>query len=72
MKSFVSILLFLSISISGYCQSYWQQEAHYQMDINFDSENHRFDGNQELTFINHSPDTLKKVFYHLYFNALFN
>ena len=69
MKSFVSILLFLSISISGYCQSYWQQEAHYQMDINFDSENHRFDGNQELTFINHSPDTLKKVFYHLYFNA---
>ena len=33
MKSIFSILLFLSISISGYCQSYWQQEAHYQMDI---------------------------------------
>ena len=69
MKSVFSILLFLSISISGYCQSYWQQEAHYQMDIKFDSDNHRFDGDQELTFINHSPDTLNKVFYHLYFNA---
>jgi len=69
MKSLFSILLCLCISLSGYSQSYWQQEAHYQMDINFDSENHSFDGAQELTFINHSPDTLNKVFYHLYFNA---
>ncbi|MEZ7838682.1 MAG: M1 family metallopeptidase [Flavobacteriales bacterium] len=69
MKRLFSILLCLGISFSGYSQSYWQQEAHYQMDINFDSENHQFDGLQELTFINHSPDTLTKVFYHLYFNA---
>ena len=61
MKSFVSILLFLSISIVGYCQSYWQQEAHYQMDINFDSENHRFDGNQELTFFKVSGEWFMKV-----------
>ena len=69
MKSLFTILLCLGCSLSAYSQSYWQQEAHYQMDINFDSENHRFDGQQELTFINHSPDTLHKVFYHLYFNA---
>lgn len=69
MKNLFSILLCLGISLSGYSQSYWQQEAHYQMDINFDSENHHFDGTQELTLINHSPDTLNKVFYHLYFNA---
>ena len=64
MKSLFSILLCLGFSLSGYSQSYWQQEAHYQMDINFDSENHRFDGAQELTLINHSPDTLNKVLYH--------
>ena len=69
MKNLFSILLCLGISLSGYSQSYWQQEAHYQMYINFDSENHHFDGTQELTLINHSPDTLNKVFYHLYFNA---
>ena len=69
MKSLFSILLCIGCSLNSLGQSYWQQEAHYQMDINFDSDNHRFDGLQELTFINHSPDTLHKVFYHLYFNA---
>lgn len=69
MKRCFSILLCLGISFSSFGQSYWQQEAHYQMNIDFNTENHQFDGEQELTFINHSPDTLNKVFYHLYFNA---
>lgn len=69
MKRLFSILLCLGISSSAFSQSYWQQEAHYQMDIDFHTENHQFDGLQELTFINHSPDTLNKVYYHLYFNA---
>lgn len=69
MKSCFSILLCLSLSFISYSQSYWQQEAHYKMDIDFNTDNHQFDGKQELTYINHSPDTLNKVFYHLYFNA---
>ena len=69
MKRLFSILLCCVISLSGFAQSYWQQEAHYQMDIDFDSGNHQFDGQQELTFINHSPDTLNKLYYHLYYNA---
>lgn len=47
----------------------WQQRAEYQMDIDFDVETHQFDGTQTLTYYNNSPDTLNKVFYHLYFNA---
>lgn len=39
------------------------------MDIDFDVEAHQFDGTQSLTYYNNSPDTLYKVFYHLYFNA---
>jgi len=69
MKRCFSILLCLGVSFSGFGQSYWQQEAHYQMNIDFNTDNHQFDGQQELTYINHSPDTLNKVFYHLYFNA---
>ena len=69
MKKCFSILICFGLSFVSYSQSYWQQEAHYQMDIDFNTKNHQFDGLQELTFINHSPDTLKKVFYHLYFNA---
>ena len=69
MKRLFSILICLGITFTGYSQTYWQQEAHYQMDIDFNTKNHQFDGLQELTYINHSPDTLNKVFYHLYFNA---
>ena len=69
MKRCFSILICFGLSFVSYSQSYWQQEAHYKMDIDFNTKNHQFDGLQELTFINHSPDTLNKVFYHLYINA---
>ena len=47
----------------------WQQRAEYKMDIDFDVETNQFTGTQKLKYYNNSPDTLKKVFYHLYFNA---
>lgn len=48
---------------------YWQQEVDYEMEINMDVKKHQFKGKQKLIYTNHSPDTLYKVFYHLYFNA---
>lgn len=48
---------------------YWQQSIDYQMDIDFDARKHQYQGNQLLKYSNNSPDTLHKVFYHLYFNA---
>lgn len=52
----------------GYAQ-YWQQRADVNMVIDFNAENHQFSGEQTLTYKNNSPDTLRQVFYHLYFNA---
>jgi len=48
---------------------YWQQEADYEMSIDFDSEKHQFKGEQTITYTNNSPDVLDKAFYHMYFNA---
>lgn len=48
---------------------YWQQHVDYKMDIDMDVKNFQYDGKQELVYTNNSPDTLKRVFYHLYFNA---
>lgn len=48
---------------------YWQQHVEYEMDIEVDAPANRFSGTQKLTYYNNSPDTLKRVFYHLYFNA---
>ena len=47
----------------------WQQRVAYEMDIVMDAPAHRYAGHQRLTYTNNSPDTLRQVFYHLYFNA---
>lgn len=62
------LLLFFGNAIQGQTDR-WQQRVEYQMDIDFNPQNHRFTGKQNLTYHNNSPDTLYKVFYHLYFNA---
>ncbi len=47
----------------------WQQHVNYTMDIDMDVKKHCFEGKQTLVYTNNSPDTLTRVFYHLYFNA---
>lgn len=49
--------------------SYWQQHVDYTMEIDMDVEKFQYQGTQELVYTNNSPDTLNRVFYHLYFNA---
>lgn len=65
-----SILLLLLVEQSTAQRAgYWQQEVRYEMDIDMDVETNRFNGEQRLTYINNSPDTLNRVFFHLFFNA---
>ncbi len=68
-------LVFFGASIFSYSSfgqgstSYWQQNADYTMDIQMDVTNYQYKGKQEIVYTNNSPDTLQKVYYHLYFNA---
>ena len=66
MKKFILLLFVVQIS---FAQSYWQQHVEYEMDINMDVSNFTFDGEQKLVYTNNSPDTISKVYYHLFFNA---
>ena len=68
-KHYIVVALLCALSLSGYTQAYWQQAVNYKMDIDFNVKTNQFTGTQELTYTNNSPDTLNKVFYHLYFNA---
>lgn len=61
--------MLLLIPLGQAQNGYWQQSADYEMDIDFDVENHQFTGSQTITYTNNSPDTLKNLYYHLYFNA---
>src|SRR5678809_1565550 len=47
----------------------WQQRVKYTMNIDVYKRQNQFKGSQKLEYSNNSPDTLTRVFYHLYFNA---
>lgn len=62
-----SLLLAFYVSLG---QDYrWQQRVEYSMEIKLNTQTHKVDGSQKLVYYNNSPDTLSKVYYHLYFNA---
>ncbi len=62
--------LFATVLVSAQNNTgYWQQEANYKMEIDVDVNSFQYKGKQELTYTNNSPDTLSRVFYHLFFNA---
>ena len=72
MKFFLSSIITLLLFVSTQAQNnkaYWQQRADYKMTIDMDAKKHQYKGSQELKYTNNSPDTLNRVFYHLYFNA---
>lgn len=66
MNRLLFLLFFVQFSFS---QNYWQQHVDYKMDINMDVSDFTFNGKQELVYTNNSPDTINKVYYHLFFNA---
>ncbi|MGB0347830.1 MAG: M1 family peptidase, partial [Balneolaceae bacterium] len=68
------LLLFLFVGIIStnlFAQQhpYWQQHVDYTMEIDVDTETHRFTGTQKLVYTNNSPDVLDRAYYHLYYNA---
>ncbi len=68
-RLFFSLTL-VSITIVSFSQpDRWQQKVKYVMDIDMNVETNQFTGKQKLEYWNNSPDTLTRVFYHLYFNA---
>ncbi|HKL16310.1 MAG TPA: M1 family metallopeptidase [Balneolaceae bacterium] len=75
-NQFLSLLLFISLFCTTISTlqaqpgpGYWQQAVDYEMDIDVDAEANQYDGYQKLSYTNNSPDTLNRVFYHLFFNA---
>ncbi|MEX2336517.1 MAG: M1 family metallopeptidase [Fulvivirga sp.] len=69
-KIFLSLtVLATSLMVAQNNTGYWQQHVDYKMDVDMNVENFQYTGTQELEYTNNSPDTLNRVFYHLFFNA---
>ncbi|WP_269686135.1 M1 family metallopeptidase [Flavobacterium lacustre] len=66
------LLAFIALhsgSLFAQSTTYWQQHVDYKMEVAMDVKTYQYKGNQELVYTNNSPDTLKKVYYHLFNNA---
>ncbi|APG60782.1 M1 family metallopeptidase [Christiangramia salexigens] len=69
-KIIFSLVVLTSAFISAQNNtSYWQQHVDYTMEVDMNVKNYQYTGTQKLVYTNNSPDTLDRVFYHLYFNA---
>ncbi len=47
----------------------WQQRIAYNINVNMNVVTNRFKGVEKIDYWNNSPDTLNRVFFHLYWNA---
>ncbi len=68
-KPFFGLFLFAAAFATTAQTGRFQQAVDYKMDVQMDVQTNRYTGTQRLEYTNNSPDTLSRVFYHLYFNA---
>ncbi len=70
------ILLFLTIisglTVYGQSANDWQQETNYNINVRLNDSSHTLDGQISIHYINHSPDTLRFIWLHLWPNAYKN
>ncbi len=69
MKWYFLVVCFLATTSLSAQSTYWQQAVKYNMSVDVDTFTNIIKGTQQLEYTNNSPDTLRKVFYHLYWNA---
>jgi len=72
MRFFLSIF-FLFFITNSFCQkNYWQQEVHYNIDVKLNDKDNSLSAFEKIVYINHSPDTLHFIWFHLWPNAYKN
>ena len=64
------LLFFICRSLFVFAQpDRWQQRIQYTMDVNLNVVSNRLNGTEKIEYVNNSPDTLDRIFFHLYWNA---
>ncbi len=60
----------LLLSLLSFAQpDRWQQRIKYNIDVQMNVQTNRFTGTEKIVYENNSPNTLSRVFFHLYWNA---
>ncbi len=70
MKKINLIFLVVLLSFAAIAQKgYFQQEVHYDIDVTLDDSLHTLTGSEQLVYVNHSPDILNEIYFHLWTNG---
>ena len=64
----MTFLIALWVSSPLFAQ-YWQQAVDYTIAVELDAATAQYVGTEKIVYTNNSPETLRKVFFHQYFNA---
>ena len=68
----LSIVFLLLSNTLVFSQTYFQQEVNYTINVKLNDKVHSLSGFETIEYINHSPDTLKFIYFHLWPNAYKN
>ena len=68
-KPTLLILFLFSCVITNAQPDRWQQQISYNINVNVNVATNQFSGTEKIDYWNNSPDTLDRVFFHLYWNA---
>src|SRR6056297_1552291 len=63
-------LLFYFMLVNG--QEYFQQEVNYKINVKLNDTSNSLSAYEEIEYINHSPDKLEFIYFHLWPNAYKN
>jgi hypothetical protein len=69
------LLTFLFVALSSFqafSQEYFQQEVNYNINVSLNDTLHELHAFETMEYINHSPDTLHFIWFHLWPNAYSN
>lgn len=72
MKFFINILVLFFSTASFSQEIYWQQQVNYNIDVKVNDKDNTLDAFERIVYINHSPDTLNFIWFHLWPNAYKN
>lgn len=65
---FALLIMFSSLQLFAQPER-WQQQINYKIDAALDVQKNTIKGIEEILYTNNSTDTLRKVYFHMYWNA---
>jgi hypothetical protein len=68
-RIFPVVFLLHCFTNSLLAEDYWQQRVHYWIEAALNTTSNSIVGSETLVYVNNSPDTLREVYFRLYWNA---